>query len=473
MSPRSLTRTLSLCSALLLRAAHGLAQSPAEPANEPAPPVPQQVSFSKEIAPILLKRCVGCHGPSEPKGEYRLHSYEALLKPGASGEPSITAGKPDQSELYRLISSSDADERMPREGDPLTIDQIALIKRWIEQEAHFDGPDKLTPLAALVPKKLHPAPPDSYRVPIPVTALAFRPDGKELAVGGYHEVTIWDPATGALLRRIENVEQRTLDLEYSKDGMLLAVAGGTPGQSGEVSLFNPAEGTLVATLGQLSDVAFGVAFDPTGDRLAACSADRTIQIYDLKSRTAQSPIEDHADWVLGIAWNPDGTQLASASRDKTSKVFDAKTGESLATYSGHAETVFAVAFAADGKSVYSAGGDKRIHVWSAATAKPTATLGGSSGGVGGELLAMALVGERLFSGSADRTAREYKVADLTLAKSFGGHKDYIYGLSYSEPAKRLATGSFDGEVRIWNVDDGQPVLTFYAAPGYPSAQTLP
>ena len=211
-------------------------------------------------------------------------------------------------------------------------------------------PDKRTPLAALVPKQVYPAPPSNYRVPTPITALAFRPDGKELAVGGYHEVTIWDPATGVLLRRIENVDQRTFDLEYSADGALLAVAGGTPGRSGEVSLFDPAQGTLVATLGQMSDVAFGVAFDPMGGRLAACSADRTIQIYDLKSRAAQSPIEDHADWVLGIAWNPDGTQIASASRDKTSKVFDAKTGEALTTYSGHADTVFAVAFAADGKS---------------------------------------------------------------------------------------------------------------------------
>ena len=86
---------------------------------------------------------------------------------------------------------------------------------------------------------------------------------------------------------------------------------------------------------------------------------------------------------------------------------------------------------------------------------------------------MALVGQRLFTGSADRTAREYKLADLSLAKSFDGHKDYIYGLSYSEPTQRLATGSFDGEVRIWNVDDGKPVLTFFAAPGYPPNGTSP
>jgi len=304
--------------------------------------------------------------------------------------------------------------------------------------------------------------------PVPVAALAFRPDGKELAVGGYHEITIWDPATGSLLRRIGNVEQRTLSLQYSPDGALLAVAGGTPGQSGEVSLFDPAQGTLVATLGQLADVVFGVAFDPPGARLAACAADRTIRIYDLKTRAEQRVVEDHADWVLGIAWSPDGAQFASASRDKTSKVFDAKTGESLATYTGHGDTVYAVALAADGKSVYSAGADKRIHVWTAATGKQAALVTG----FGGEVFAMALAGGRLLSGSSDRIAREHRVADLSLVKSYAGHKDYIYALSFNEPTKRLATGSFDGEVRIWNVDDGQGVTTFYAAPGYsPPAQT--
>ncbi len=129
---------MPFCSALLLCAGTRLCarfrQQPAEPAGQPAPAV-EPVSFSKEIAPILLKRCVGCHGANEPKGEYRLHNYEVLLKAGESGDPPIAPGNPDQSELYRLISSSDADEQMPREGDPLSAEQIALVKRWIEQQA--------------------------------------------------------------------------------------------------------------------------------------------------------------------------------------------------------------------------------------------------------------------------------------------------------------------------------------------------
>lgn len=422
----------------------------------------EPVSFCRDVAPVLLKRCAGCHGAAEPKGSYRLHTYEALLKPGESGERPVVVGKAGESTLYRLISSTDADERMPREGDPLPPETLALVKRWIDDGASFDGPGPQTPLAALVPKQPHPAAPSVYPLPLPITALAFRPDGRELAVSGYHEVTIWDPANGALLRRIGNIDQRTLALEYTPDGALLAVAGGTPALSGEVVLVDPASGHRTQTLDSLSDVAFGLAMAP-GDkpRLAACGADRSIRIYDLSTGSRERLIEDHADWVTAIAWSPDGNQLVSASRDRTAKVFDTKTGETLATFSGHGQPLYAVAFAPDGQQVYSAGADKPVHQWTAATGKTT----GKVAALDGDVYALTLRGGRLFSGAADKLAREHALADLTVARTFSGHTDVIYALAYHAASERLATGSFDGQVRIWNAASGQPIATFQATPG--------
>jgi hypothetical protein len=440
---------------------------PAKPAAKtPAKPTVPQVSFSKQVAPILLKNCAGCHGATEPKGEYQLHTFALATKAGESGLAAITPGKLDDSELFRLVSSTDASERMPKDGDPLPADQIALVKRWIEQGGKFDGPDKQAPLASLVPRKIHPAPPESYRVPIAVTALAFRPDGKELAASGYHEITIWDPATGKLLRRIKNVEERVYGLAYNGDGTSLAAAGGTPGQSGEISLYDPAKAVLVKTLATTNDVAFDVAFDPKGKKLAAAAADRTIRIFDLAKGIEERVIEDHADWVMGIAFSPDGTQLASASRDKTSKVFELKTGDSLATYPGH-ETVYGVAFTADGKQVISCGGDKKIHFWNPADGKQAAVIAG----IGGEVFQVISAAGKILACSSDRTAREYKAADRALVHTFSGHKDYVYALAFNEPTKRLATGSFDGEIRIWDIDSGKQVLAFGASPGFPPTST--
>ncbi len=351
---------------------------------------------------------------------------------------------------------------MPKEGDPLSPDQIALVKRWIEAGAKFDGPDPKATLASIVPKLPHPDPPQAYRLPVPITALAFSPNGQELAAGGYHEITIWNPANGTLLRRIKNVPQRVLALAYSPDGSMLAMAGGLPGASGEATIYDPATGAIKQNLGAMSDVCFGVAFDPAGKRLAACSADRSIRIYDLATGKEVKLIEDHADWVVAVAWNHDGTRLASASRDKTSKVFDAATGESLATYPGHNDSVFGVAFAPDGSHVFTAGRDKKIHVWKTADAAKVAEIGGFAG----EVYQVVVSGGQIFACSFDKTARQFAAGDHKHVRNYEGHADAVFSLAYHDASKRLATGGYDGEVRIWNVADGKTVSSLKAAPGY-------
>ncbi len=436
-------------------------------ADEPAPAAaPAPVSFVKDVAPILVAKCQACHAAADPKGDYQLTTFELLMKPGASSAAAVTPGKADDSELLRLISSTDKDERMPKDGDPLAAEQVALVKRWIEEGAKFDGPDPKAVLGSIVPRLPHPDPPEAYRVPVPVTALAFRPDGQELAVSGYREITIWNPATGALVRRIKNVPQRTLGLAYSPDGKLLAAAGGTPGQSGEVTLYDPAQGTVVRQLGAMSDVDWGVAFNPAGNRLAACGADRSIRFYDVASGKEERVIEDHADWVMAVAWNHDGTRLASASRDKTSKLFDATTGESLVTYPGHGEQVFGVAFTADGSQVLSTGRDKKVHVWKTADAAKAAEIGG----FGQEVYDIVVEAGQIFCSSADKTARQFEAGERKHVRNYEGHTDWVYSLSYNDATKRLATGSFDGEVRVWNTADGALVTAFKAAPGYTPPQ---
>jgi WD40 repeat protein/mono/diheme cytochrome c family protein len=440
---------------------------PAKPA-EAAKPAEGQVSFSKEVAPILLKNCAACHGATDFKGDYQVHTFAALMKAGESGDASITPGDISKSYLYELISTTDAGSRMPKDGDPLKPEQIALIKKWIEQGAKYDAADKAALLASIVPKKAHPAPPEAYRVPIAVTALALSPDGKEVAVGGYHEITIWDTAKGELRRRIKNFEERTYSLAYNSDGKLLAAAGGTPGQSGEVTLFDPASGAVVKTLGTMSDVAFGAAFNPKGDKLAACAADRSIRIYDVASGKEERLIEDHADWVMGVAWNQDGTLLASASRDKTSKVFETKTGESQATYPGHGDTVYGVAFSPDGKQVISCGADKRVHVWNPADGKQIGLIGGFTG----EVYKALVRGDQIYSASSDKQARQHKVADRALVKAFPGANDYVYAVDFNPTAKLVAAGTFDGEVCLFDAEKGTLTIRFRAAPGYvPPAAT--
>lgn len=446
---------IALMSGCLVGAAFARADEPA------ASEAPAEISFRRDVAPVLVERCLGCHGQQDAKGEYQLHTFESLMKDGYSGSPVVTPGKSDESELYLLVSTDDEDLRMPKEADPLTAEQVTAVKRWIDEGAKFDADDPTAALASIVPGKAYPAAPQSYRAPLAVTALAFHPSGNELAASGYHEVTLWNPADGALLRRIGNVAQRVYGLAYNQDGSLLAVASGTPGQVGDVRLVNPATGELVRELGRMSDVALGVAFSPDGARLAACSADRSIRIYDVATGAQQILIEDHADWVLAVAWSPDGGKLASASRDKTSKVFDAATGDSLATFAGHGETVYSVSFNADGSQVLTGGGNKVVHVWNPADAAKL----GDMGGFGGDVTQIIVRADQIYSSSSDTQARQHGGEKRELVRAYAGHRDWIYSLALSEATGRLATGGYDGEVRIWNTADGAQVAAFVASPG--------
>ncbi|MCE9608177.1 MAG: hypothetical protein K8U03_25105 [Planctomycetia bacterium] len=448
-----------------------VAKPEVKPAAAPAAPTTgnaKLVSFKAEIAPLLVKNCLACHGASDPKGDYQLHTFALLMKAGSGSEPLVAAGKPEKSEFLRLLTSKEKEERMPKDGDPLPAEQIALITRWIAEGAKYDGGDAKAELVSIVPRKAHAAPPEAYRMAVPVTSLAFDPSGKELAAGGYHEITVWNPVDGKLVRRIKDVEQRVFGLAYSTDGKLLAAAAGTPGVSGEAALYDPAKGTLVRRLGSMSDVALGVAFSPDGKRLAVCSADRSIRLYDVASGAETLLIEDHADWVMTVAWSADGTKLVSGSRDKTSKLFDVKTGDSITTYPGHGETVLSAAFAPDGKSVLTGGSDKKIHIWSPTDGKKINQIAS-----GGDVYRLQIADGEIWSCSGDKTAKRNKLTDYAAIASLTGHADYVFSLALSSATKRVATGGFDGEVKIWDTETNKPVVSFSAAPGLVVAVATP
>ena len=418
----------------------------------------QWVSFNKEVAHVFHKRCLACHNARMAKGRLNMESYASLMKGGESG--SVVEAGNVQSELCTQIS----DGEMPKDADPLAKEQIDLITKWVQLGAQLDaGIDPNAPLIKIMPKQTQPPAPETYPIAVPVTAVALNTDATVLATSGYHEVLLYNPADGAMIRRITNVAERVHDIAFSPDGLRIAIAGGTPGQVGEVKVFNVADGALLADLVTMEDAVFSVAFSVDGTRLAATGADRTIRVFDAATYAEQLVIEDHADWVMDVAWSPDGTKLASASRDKTSKVFDAKTGDAQTTFNTHAEVVYTVGWLSDNAQVITGGADNRLRVWKSDDAAQVREIGGFGGAV---FRLQVLPDNRVFSCSADKVARVHNANDAALIKQFAGHTDWVYSLSFSPATNRLATGSYDGEVRIWNTEDGASLKNWYAAPGY-------
>lgn len=109
---------------------------PSLAAQEPA--AAAKVDFAKQIAPILLERCIDCHGPKEQKGDLRLDARSHLFVEGKQDEWPVVPGKPDDSDLLRRLGlAADDEDVMPAKGELLSKEQQATIKQWIVEGAEW------------------------------------------------------------------------------------------------------------------------------------------------------------------------------------------------------------------------------------------------------------------------------------------------------------------------------------------------
>jgi mono/diheme cytochrome c family protein len=96
----------------------------------------KDLTFAKDILPIFQKSCVKCHGAEKQKGKLRVDTLEATLKGGENGE-SVVKGNSAKSSLVHTIARLDPDSAMPPDGkgEPLTKEQVGLVRAWIDQGA--------------------------------------------------------------------------------------------------------------------------------------------------------------------------------------------------------------------------------------------------------------------------------------------------------------------------------------------------
>jgi WD40 repeat protein len=389
-----------------------------------------------------------------------LDSYAQLAKPGDSGLNPLNAIGENPSELIRRLTTDKPTERMPAERAALPAETIALIERWQRQGATFDGEDPLAAIFDIVPAVDYGPAPETYVAPLPVTALSFSPDGSQVLVGGYHELTVWDATTGELTRRISNLPERIYAIQWQSDNKQVVVAGGEPGRIGEIRVVDWESGRVTKVFGRATDVVQSLSFQPGGQKLASGNSDGTLRWFDIQDGRLIRSLAGHADSVAAISWSHDGKRLASASRDKTAKVYDADTGELLATYSGHAEPVTGICFNEGDKEVTSVGADKKIHRWQIEESKRLAAVSLPE-------TATRLLEDRkhVWLALTDRTVRQVELVSTKLTRQLEGHSNWVTSLAVHPESNRLASGSLNGEIRIWKTDDGSAGPQWIASPG--------
>ncbi len=277
----------------------------------------EKVSYYEEVRPLFQEKCQGCHQPAKAKGDYVMTDVAKLISGGETGA-AVLAHKSAESFLIEQVTPVDGKVEMPPKGDPLTAQELALVNRWINEGAVDDTPQNAR-------QRYDQEHLPVYAVAPVITSLDYSPDGKLLAVAGFHEVLLHKADGTGLVARLVGLSERIESVSFSPDGKRLAVAGGLPGRMGEVQIWDVAKRELELSKPVGFDTAYGASWSPDGKLVAFGLPDNTARAIDSTSGKQVLFMGGHSDWVLDTEFSTKGDYLVSVGRDMAAKLTEVKT----------------------------------------------------------------------------------------------------------------------------------------------------
>lgn len=243
-----------------------------------------------------------------------------------------------------------------------------------------------------------------------VDRVRFSPDGQLLGIATTIGIFLHDADTNLRVREIP-VSSPIRAFNFSPDGQLMATGHDDP----RVRLWRVNDGSLVHTLeGGHNGAVWSVAFSPDGTVLVTTAAaeDGTINLWQVNGGTLLRQITGHASRVRDVVFSPDGQKLASASIDWTVRLWNVADGTQLQRLAGHQGAVWRLVFSADGQHLH-------------------------TGGSSGELIT-------------------WRVSDGAKLYQTQVHPDFIeiVALAAWPNTNRIATAGEDGDIFIWDMDNG-------------------
>ena len=455
--------------ALLLLAVPANSQTPLPPLD---PLSAGKVSYRKDVAPILRRHCLSCHTKNDMQGGLSMDTVKLFTAGGKKGV-AILSGKPDDSLSVQMMTGLKK-PAMPHKQPALSLAKSHTIRQWILAGAKDDSEPVTSAGRFSIPK--------SYRIPPAVTGLAFSPDGKLLAAACRSEVVVLSAEGKGTPQRLETESDLITCLAFSPSGQFLASIGGSPGDYGEVRLFQVAEPALKLRSSRKvsKDTLFRGEFSPDGKTLALGGADGAIHLVPVDEKAELRRYDLHSDWISDVAFSPDGRLLFSVSRDKTIKVCLTENGKLLRSLATSADYVNAVA--ATSTIAISAGRDRIPAIYDLKQAlgdvatkgnttdmvpdRPSAQYTRKLEGQAGEVfdLGVDLKRTKLAVAGAGGEVRLYalpagnRLANLTPVPS------PVYAVALTSDGTRVATGSYNGQVGIYDAANGKLIRQLIPVP---------
>jgi WD40 repeat protein len=413
-------------------------------------------SYFRDVRPVLQRNCQGCHQPNLKSSDLDLTGYEGLAAGGKHG--------PAPGVIVKYLTG-EMKPQMPLGQPPLPAEQIELVRNWIAAGAKDDTPAEARATTVSSGK------PMVYTQPPVVTALAFSPDGKMLAVSGNREVLVHTLDGSAPPKRLSGLSERILSLAFSKDGTLLLAGGGAPARFGELQLWELPSGKLRRSVMMSGDTIFGASLSPDGARAAAGCTDNTVRIVDTSSGKEVSKMGAHEGWVLGTVFGADSRRVVSVGRDRAAKLTDATSGAFLENVNLLRGELSAIA-RNPSKEIVVIGGDERVpyvylmdrrnNMKIADDTTLIRKLDRQNGAIAA--LAWSPDGLRIAVAGGAPEVNVYDAESGARVSQCQGHTAGIYAVAFSPDSAVLATGGFDGTVRLYDASTGELKKAFVPVP---------
>lgn len=201
----------------------------------------------------------------------------------------------------------------------------------------------------------------------PITAVTLTPDGREVLIGSQAGVELRTWPEMGMVAKVATGLEHVHDLAFAPDGKTLAVAGGTPGESGTVELWDWAGRQKVWSIGSHDDVVYRVAWSPDGERIASAGGDGICQVSGRADGGLVVNFSGHSGPVLSVRYL-DAMTLASAGVDQTVRLWDGADGKLRRTLDNHVGVVNDIALGpvgADGirDRIITIGEDRTVRLW--------------------------------------------------------------------------------------------------------------
>lgn len=311
-----------------------------------------------------------------------------------------------------------------------------------------------------------------------VTSVAISPDGRLLAAGTYDVVRLWDLAAKSDVATLKTGCGFAQSLTFTADGEVLLVGGYQ-----QTQLWDVAGRKKAATLRGHKGYVRGLALSPDGTQLATASEDHTVRIWNVADRSELRVLGPQESAMLGVAWSPLGDRLATASGDETRlarpgpvTLWNPATGERIQELPPHAKAATGVAFSPDARRLLSTSLDERVHVYDLANGNALGYFGGHSRPTNAVLfagrrdVAISAAGGRFQGGNEIKLFRPDDGTELGVLE---GHEGKVTSLAIARDGTRLASGSYDKTVAVWDLAALLPPSTDAPPADAPPAAAIP